>query len=52
MENWKTIKEFPDYEVSDFGNVRNIKTGIILKPYIRESKKQIIKKRWLQKIYC
>lgn len=33
MENWKTIKDFPDYEVSDLGNVRNIKTKKILKPY-------------------
>ena len=47
MENWKIIKDFPDYEVSDFGNIRNIKTQKILKPFIRESKKQITKKRWL-----
>ena len=31
-ETWKTIKEFPNYEVSTYGNVRNIKTGRILKP--------------------
>lgn len=47
MENWKVIKDFPDYEVSDLGNIKNNKTGRILKPYIREGKKQIIKKRWL-----
>ena len=31
-ETWKTIKEFPNYEVSTYGNVRNVKTGKILKP--------------------
>ena len=31
-ETWKTIKGFPNYEVSTFGNVRNVKTGRILKP--------------------
>ena len=33
METWKTIKDFLDYEVSDLGNIRNIKTQKILKPY-------------------
>ena len=33
MENWKIINDFQDYEVSDFGNVRNIKTQKILKPF-------------------
>ena len=33
MENWKIIKDFPDYEVSDLGNIRNIKTQKILKPF-------------------
>lgn len=32
-EHWKGIKNFGNYEVSDFGNVRNIKTQRILKPY-------------------
>lgn len=31
-ETWKTIKGFPNYEVSTFGNVRNSKTGKILRP--------------------
>ena len=31
-ETWKTIKGFPNYEVSTYGNVRNVKTGRILKP--------------------
>lgn len=33
MENWKMINDFPDYEVSNLGNIRNIKTQKILKPY-------------------
>ena len=32
-ETWKTINGFPDYEVSTYGNVRNVKTGKILKPH-------------------
>ena len=34
MEEYKFIKDFPNYEVSNLGNVRNIKTGKILKPYL------------------
>ena len=34
MEEFKTIKGFENYEVSYLGNVRNIKTGKILKPGI------------------
>lgn len=30
-EVWKTIREFPDYSVSNFGNVRTEKTGRILR---------------------
>lgn len=32
MEKWKAIPGYDNYEVSDLGNVRNIKTGRILKP--------------------
>ena len=31
-EGWKTIPDFPDYEVNHFSQVRNIKTKKILKP--------------------
>lgn len=31
MENWKIIDGFPNYSVSDKGNVKNNKTGRILK---------------------
>ena len=32
MEQWKTINGHPNYEVSDLGNVRNIKKNKNLKP--------------------
>jgi hypothetical protein len=32
MEEWKDIEDFPNYEVSSLGNVRNKKKGNILKP--------------------
>lgn len=31
MENWKKIPDYENYEVSDFGRVRNVKTNRILK---------------------
>ena len=31
-ENWKNVVNYDNYEVSSFGNVRNKKTGRILKP--------------------
>ena len=42
MEKWLPTREFSNYEVSDEGNVRNKKTGQILKPYINnQGHKQI-----------
>ena len=32
MEIWKTIIEYPNYEVSSEGRVRNTKTGRVLRP--------------------
>jgi hypothetical protein len=32
MEEWRQIKDNPNYSVSSFGNVRNDKTGRMLKP--------------------
>ena len=43
MEEWRKIKEYPQYEVSNMGNVRNIKTGIILKPQKTGSKRSYYK---------
>jgi hypothetical protein len=34
MEEWKIITDYPNYSVSSFGNVRNDKTGRILKKNI------------------
>ena len=34
VEQYKIIKDFEKYEVSNFGNIRNYKTGRILKPSI------------------
>jgi len=31
MEEWKIIKDYENYEISNFGNVRNKKTGRIMK---------------------
>ncbi len=31
MENWKSIDEYENYEISDHGNVKNIKTNRMLK---------------------
>lgn len=32
-EEWKTISEFPNYEVSNMGNVRVKETKYIMKPF-------------------
>lgn len=32
MEEWRKVEEYPTYSVSNLGNVRNDKTGRILKP--------------------
>lgn len=42
MDKWLTIKEFPEYEVSNTGVVRNKKTGLILKPGITNGYEQVI----------
>ena len=36
MEQWLPCREFPAYEVSNTGKIRNAKTGRILKTYINE----------------
>lgn len=32
MEKWMTIKEFPIYEINQYGQIRNKRTGYIKKP--------------------
>lgn len=34
IQEWKVIQDFPNYEVSNLGQVRNIVTGRVLKPYV------------------
>lgn len=33
MEIWKDINDYPNYQVSSLGNVKNVKTNKILKPF-------------------
>ena len=42
-ETWKVINGFPDYEVSTFGNVRNVKTKKMLKPFIGNKQKPYLR---------
>lgn len=34
VKMWKTLKDYPLYEINKFGQVKNKKTGHILKPKI------------------
>lgn len=43
IEQWKTIKQAPDYEVSTFGNVRIKKTGFLMKSRVTREGVVIIK---------
>lgn len=36
MEEWKQIIDYPNYEISNYGNVRNTLTNRILNPYKRK----------------
>lgn len=36
MSVWKTITDYPNYEVSDAGEVRNVRTGRVLKPVLKD----------------
>ena len=33
---YKIIEDFPKYEINEEGNIRNKKTGRIMKPYMME----------------
>ena len=37
MEEWKIFQEYPNYEISNQGNVKNIKYNRILNPYIKSN---------------
>lgn len=32
MEVWRTVEDFPNYEISNMGRIRNINTGYVLSP--------------------
>jgi hypothetical protein len=34
MEEWKLIELFPNYWISNLGNVKNVRTGLPVKPYL------------------
>jgi len=34
VEKWMTVKEHPNYEVSNYGNVRNMRNQRLLKPVL------------------
>lgn len=37
MEEWRSIESYPNYEVSDHGNVRNVLTSRVLKPGVKSN---------------
>lgn len=39
MENWKPVRQNDNYEVSDLGRVRNMRTRRIVRPYIDSDQK-------------
>lgn len=42
IEVYKTIEDYPNYEVSNLGNVRNIKTGRVLRPSMNKGGYQYV----------
>ena len=42
-ETWAKINGWPNYEVSTYGNVRNVKTGKILKPMIKNKQEPYLR---------
>ena len=42
-ETWAKINGWPNYEVSTYGNVRNVKTGRILKPFVENKQKPYLR---------
>ena len=41
-EKWEILKEFPDYAISTFGRIKNLKTRRILKTYVTKRKYEYI----------
>lgn len=51
MEEYRVIKECPNYEVSDLGNIRNKNTKYIMKPYKRSGYLTIALRNGNDKVY-
>lgn len=51
VELWKEVYDFPLYEISSFGRVRNRSSGHILKPAINQSGVYIVGLRAMGKTY-
>lgn len=41
-ENWRAVDNYPNYDVSDKGRVRNNKTYLVLKPGIKSNGYQVV----------
>lgn len=41
MENWKVIKGYDNYQISDLGKIKNIKTGKELTPIVHKKRKYL-----------
>lgn len=43
MEYWLPVVDFSDYEVSNYGRIRSLKTDVVMKPYTTKGGYQLIK---------
>ena len=50
-KEWKIIQDFPNYMVSNYGEVKNIKTNLVLKPYVTKRKYVYVNLRKENKSY-
>lgn len=47
IERWARIEDFPLYEVSSFGNIRNSLSGVLLKPQKNQGGNRMVRLRHL-----
>ncbi len=43
MEEYRTIIEFPNYQVSNFGNIKNIKKNVLMSTYLKKNGYTVVK---------
>ena len=43
VEIWKDIEDFPNYQISNYGRLRNLDTGNIVKPYFTDEEMELKK---------